>query len=369
MAEASRVLASSMDYAETLQRVARLAVPQIADWCAVDLLSERGRDRACGGPSRRPGRSSRWRSASTAHYRPALDEPAGVPEVIRSGRARIFTDIQPEALAAYARDPEHLRAAARDRRDRGDHRADGRRDQDDRGDHARLLRIDPSPLPRGSRARRKARPPRRDRRRKRSPLHRAHAHRPHPPARAAARVPARDPGGRDRGALFRGRRAERGRRRLLRRIRVRRRALDARDRRRLRQGPPGGRRDGAGASHPARRCRDRTVARGDARNASPRAAPPASRSGPLHRLPGRDVARARARATHDRARRTPAAAAHRRRRRGGTDRPSPARCSASSTRSTSTNATPSCTRVRRSCSTPTACRRPADRAASSASVD
>jgi serine phosphatase RsbU (regulator of sigma subunit) len=31
-----------------------------------------------------------------------------VPEVIRSGRARIFTDIQPEDLAAYARDPRHL---------------------------------------------------------------------------------------------------------------------------------------------------------------------------------------------------------------------------------------------------------------------
>jgi serine phosphatase RsbU (regulator of sigma subunit) len=41
-------------------------------------------------------------------HRPALDEPVGVPEVIRSGRARIFTDIQPDDLAAYARDSEHL---------------------------------------------------------------------------------------------------------------------------------------------------------------------------------------------------------------------------------------------------------------------
>jgi PAS domain S-box-containing protein len=43
MAEASRVLASSMDYTQTLQRVARLAVPQIAAWCAVDLLDGQGR--------------------------------------------------------------------------------------------------------------------------------------------------------------------------------------------------------------------------------------------------------------------------------------------------------------------------------------
>ena len=58
MAEASRVLASSMDYAETLQRVARLAVPQIADWCAVDRARRARRDRTRGRPSRRPAPSS-----------------------------------------------------------------------------------------------------------------------------------------------------------------------------------------------------------------------------------------------------------------------------------------------------------------------
>jgi PAS domain S-box-containing protein len=42
LAEASRVLGSSLDYAPTLQRIAQLAVPQVADWCAVDLLGERG---------------------------------------------------------------------------------------------------------------------------------------------------------------------------------------------------------------------------------------------------------------------------------------------------------------------------------------
>src|ERR1700730_10380704 len=41
IAEASRVLAASMDYTATLQQVARLAVPQIADWCAIDLLGDR----------------------------------------------------------------------------------------------------------------------------------------------------------------------------------------------------------------------------------------------------------------------------------------------------------------------------------------
>jgi signal transduction histidine kinase len=43
LAEASRLLAESMDYAATLKTVARLAVPSIADWCVVDLMQDDGR--------------------------------------------------------------------------------------------------------------------------------------------------------------------------------------------------------------------------------------------------------------------------------------------------------------------------------------
>ncbi|TMK24026.1 MAG: PAS domain S-box protein, partial [Actinobacteria bacterium] len=42
LARASQVLASSLDYQETLRNVAGLAVPQIADWCGVDLFDEEG---------------------------------------------------------------------------------------------------------------------------------------------------------------------------------------------------------------------------------------------------------------------------------------------------------------------------------------
>ena len=42
LAEAGRVLGSSLDVEETLQRVARLVVPRMADWCAIELPDERG---------------------------------------------------------------------------------------------------------------------------------------------------------------------------------------------------------------------------------------------------------------------------------------------------------------------------------------
>jgi PAS domain S-box-containing protein len=107
MAEASRLLASSMDYAETLQRVAQLAVPQLADWCAVDLLNDRGEIERVAVHHADPARRAQAERLSL-RYRPALDKPTGVPEVIRTGHARIFTDIRADALASSAADPEDV---------------------------------------------------------------------------------------------------------------------------------------------------------------------------------------------------------------------------------------------------------------------
>jgi PAS domain S-box-containing protein len=107
MAEASRVLASSMDYGETLRRVTRLAVPRLADWCAIDVLNDRGEIELVAvhhADSERLAMAERI----DRRYRPTLDDPTGVAEVLRTGQARIFTDIPPDAVAAYAHDGEHL---------------------------------------------------------------------------------------------------------------------------------------------------------------------------------------------------------------------------------------------------------------------
>jgi hypothetical protein len=40
LAETSATLSSSLDYQATLTRVARLVVPHLADWCAVDIVDE-----------------------------------------------------------------------------------------------------------------------------------------------------------------------------------------------------------------------------------------------------------------------------------------------------------------------------------------
>ena len=107
MSEASRVLASSMDYDETLSRVAELAVPQIADWCAVDVLSEDGSVRRVAAHHADPDRLSLAMRLDRG-YPVAANEALGVAEVIRTGRPQIYEHVTPGLLAEYARDSEHL---------------------------------------------------------------------------------------------------------------------------------------------------------------------------------------------------------------------------------------------------------------------
>jgi PAS domain S-box-containing protein len=42
LAEAGQLLASSLDYEQTLERVARMIVPRLADWCVIDMVDEHG---------------------------------------------------------------------------------------------------------------------------------------------------------------------------------------------------------------------------------------------------------------------------------------------------------------------------------------
>ncbi len=107
MSEASRVLASSMDYSDTLKRVTRLVVPRIADWCAIDVIGEQQEIERVAVHHSDPAQR-KLAASLDRDYRPQPNEPLGVPEVIRTGISRIYTDIPPEALSRYARDNRHL---------------------------------------------------------------------------------------------------------------------------------------------------------------------------------------------------------------------------------------------------------------------
>ena len=108
LTRASEILASSLDYAETVQTVAELVVPRLADWCAVDLADGPTRVKRIAVAHTDPAKIA-WAHELNARYPARLSEPRGLGNVLRTGKPEIYTDITEEMLAAGARDEEHLR--------------------------------------------------------------------------------------------------------------------------------------------------------------------------------------------------------------------------------------------------------------------
>jgi PAS domain S-box-containing protein len=105
LAEASGLLAASLDYETTLASVAKLAVPKLADWCAVHIVKE----------------GSQLRQLAVAHSDPAKvqaarelqrrfpldpDAPSGVANVFRTGRPEFYQQINQDRLELAARNRE-----------------------------------------------------------------------------------------------------------------------------------------------------------------------------------------------------------------------------------------------------------------------
>lgn len=107
LAEASDVLASSLDYERTLQRVAEVAVPSLADWCGVDLPGPDGAVQSVAIAHAEPEKIALARRLR-ARYPVRLDEPEGLSGVIRGDPSVVVSDIPDADLVAYARDEEHL---------------------------------------------------------------------------------------------------------------------------------------------------------------------------------------------------------------------------------------------------------------------
>jgi PAS domain S-box-containing protein len=104
LADATNLLSSSLDYETTLERVANLAVPRIADWCTVDMADKAG-----------------YRTVAIAHWDPEKiefareyrgrypDVDSGIVErVLDSGESAVFPELTDEDVRSLARDEAHL---------------------------------------------------------------------------------------------------------------------------------------------------------------------------------------------------------------------------------------------------------------------
>lgn len=106
LAEASRVLASSLDYQATLSQVARLAVPYLAEWCIVDMLDDSEGARRVKIAHADPDKEALAREVDE-RYPPDPDAKVGPMEVMRTGTPELICEISHDMIKG--RDAEHER--------------------------------------------------------------------------------------------------------------------------------------------------------------------------------------------------------------------------------------------------------------------
>jgi PAS domain S-box-containing protein len=106
LAAAGQRLAESLDPDATLNAVAELIVPSLADWCIVDLLTEAGTVERAAVVHADPTRQALARGLH--RYAPDLSRPDGGADALRLGRTDRDATVTDEMLVKIARDDEHL---------------------------------------------------------------------------------------------------------------------------------------------------------------------------------------------------------------------------------------------------------------------
>jgi GAF domain-containing protein len=107
VAEASHLLASSLDYETTLRNVAELTVPEFADWCTIDLVGDDGAlERltvAHGDPEK-----IRFAEQLRRRYAPDPKVASAAAEVVRTGEPQLVADVPDSLLVELTRGDDEL---------------------------------------------------------------------------------------------------------------------------------------------------------------------------------------------------------------------------------------------------------------------
>ena len=102
----SKELATSLDKAKTLQKLTKLCVPEMADWCSVDLYTkEKGFEQVsvAHADKQKLGQAIEYRKRNPLH----IDDGTALPLVVRTGKPEFYPTITDDMIKAYVTDPEN----------------------------------------------------------------------------------------------------------------------------------------------------------------------------------------------------------------------------------------------------------------------
>ena len=108
LARASELLGSSLEYESTLERLAQLAVPALADEVLIDMVAEEGGLKRLATAHADPDMLDLIRSLDQ-RYPPDEEAPYGAGSVVRSGEAQLVPEMTDEIVGQIARDEAHRR--------------------------------------------------------------------------------------------------------------------------------------------------------------------------------------------------------------------------------------------------------------------
>lgn len=105
LADASSHLAASLDYDTTLERVAWLAVPMLADWCMVDVLEDNGEIRRV--EVAHADASQTQEAEQLRAYAPDRRADEGIARVLRTGVPELIREFSESRLPGITRNAHH----------------------------------------------------------------------------------------------------------------------------------------------------------------------------------------------------------------------------------------------------------------------
>ncbi len=105
LADSSAALAALVDYESTMQKVARLAVPFMADWCIVDMIDANGQIRRVAYAHRDENAEATLKQY-VEQYPLDWNSPGLSVEAIRTGKPEVVASFSLELMNRIAREPE-----------------------------------------------------------------------------------------------------------------------------------------------------------------------------------------------------------------------------------------------------------------------
>ncbi len=106
--DVGQALGGALDCKAAAATVARVAVPEMADWCMIDLGGEDGAFRRVAVAHADPGRDAL--AGQLRGFAPDPSRPHEARTALRTGRPRLVPELSDAWLVAHARDAQHLAA-------------------------------------------------------------------------------------------------------------------------------------------------------------------------------------------------------------------------------------------------------------------